>query len=238
MRQFILFILLAVMLGALWYDRKIARPNVQSAYDRIETLNDEINLKKGHEVLTNKEVQAALNRPPSRVFSIGGYHVEVYSWRAGLPIKTHDYYAVFAGKLFLKHYKFELPTEELTGTSAYITPPDPSMQSDQLPGGPISERPGSMGGRNLERSSRKFDTFGKDGNSESASTRDKPGDSKGSSSESAEPSEPGVSPSTAPGKKSDTDSPQADQKKIPKKRWRLISVANACLRPVQLILYS
>ena len=140
LRRYILFALLLVMLGALWYDRKVARPSVESAYDRIERLNEGINAEKSRKQLTSKEVQTALNTMPDRVFAENGYQVEVYSWFAGLPFKTRDYYAVYSSappNRFLKHYKFELPKDELSGDAALSSPPKTAVSADQS--SPITE---------------------------------------------------------------------------------------------------
>lgn len=142
MRRYALYLLLVLMLVALWYDRKVARANVESAYDRIERLNDAINAEKSRKQLTSKEVRAALDTTPARVFTESGYQVEIYSWFAGLPFKTRAYYAVYSGappNRFLKHYKFELPKEELTGYSAFSLPPKSTVSADQIQDSPIKE---------------------------------------------------------------------------------------------------
>jgi hypothetical protein len=138
-RRWILFLFLGVMLIALWYDRKVARPNVEAAYHQVERLNEDVNSRVGHKQVTNQDVQKALGTPPSRVYQEGGYTVEVYSWRAGLPIKTHDYYAVYnsaSPPAFLKHYKFEVPAGELTGEGALATEMGAPVPQDKLPGPP------------------------------------------------------------------------------------------------------
>jgi hypothetical protein len=108
--------LLALMLAALWYDYKVARPAVEDAYERIARLNSEINSRPGKMFMTNKDVQNELKRTPIRQFSEGGYMVEVYGWRSGLPTNTHNYYAVYvdaAPYIFLKHYMNKLEKTEL-----------------------------------------------------------------------------------------------------------------------------
>lgn len=104
------------MVGALWYDYKVARPAVDSAYARIGKLNEEVNSNSGRTYMTEKDVQAELARAPSETFTEDRYFVEVYSWRAGLPIKTHNYYAVYTKgppHIFLMHYPNELDRSEL-----------------------------------------------------------------------------------------------------------------------------
>ena len=95
-RFVILIGLLGVMLGALWYDRKVARPAVEDAYNRIAKLNGEMNSKAGHTFMTNKDVQSELKRTPIEILRQDGYLIEVYGWRAGLPTRTHNYYAVYS----------------------------------------------------------------------------------------------------------------------------------------------
>lgn len=142
-RRYVLFALLLAMFVALWYDRKIARPHVESAFDRIERLNEQVNSQKGRQQLVSQDVQSALKLQPDRVFTEGGYHVEVYSWRAGLPIITRDYFALYSGTppyKFLKHFKFELPQEELTGNSAITTELGAPVPTDKMLGPPSGSK--------------------------------------------------------------------------------------------------
>lgn len=115
-RLSLLFGVLALMLIAWWYDWKVARVRVESAFETVETLNKKVNLGASGS-MTSVEVQEALQRKPSRSMKVGEYEVEVYSWMAGLPFRTHDYFAVYSpvnGKLVLAtHFKFTLPEEEL-----------------------------------------------------------------------------------------------------------------------------
>ena len=115
-RSLLLLGVLVLLLVALWYDYKIARPQVETAYETVGKINEEYNSLPGKKYVTDKDVQQTLNRKPASVIQEGPYHVEVYSYRSGLPIRSHNYYAVYsAGQplIFLKHYKFELPMEEL-----------------------------------------------------------------------------------------------------------------------------
>lgn len=116
-RLLVLLGLLGVMLGALWYDYKVARPAVENAYSRIALLNTEINSRSGKQYMTNQDVQKELKRAPMETFTTdGGYMVEVYGWRSGLPTKTHKYYAVYTQDtpyIFLKHYMTEILMDEL-----------------------------------------------------------------------------------------------------------------------------
>ncbi len=131
-RLLVLVGLLGLMAGALWYDYKVARPAVENAYARITQLNSDVNSRAGRKYLTNKDVQNELKRAPIETFSEGGYFVEVYGWRAGLPIKTHNYYAVYtdgAPYVFLKHYMTKIEMDELR---PLLVPPGPGAESTEI----------------------------------------------------------------------------------------------------------
>ena len=133
-RTFVLLGLLGLMLFALWYDYKVARPAVEDAYARIGKLNADINSQAGNKYMTNVDVRNELKRSPIRTFSEGGYLVEVYGWRAGLPIKSHEYYAVYTDdkpNIFLKHYTTELDMDELKALPL-IVPADPNAPTSDL----------------------------------------------------------------------------------------------------------
>jgi len=117
-RMVILFAVLALMLFALWYDHKVARPSVERAWADVSALNDEINANSGNKITTSADIQKKLNRQPAKVLkNHPPYVIEVYSWMAGLPFRTHNYYAIYtsaAGELrFVTHYMYELPPGEL-----------------------------------------------------------------------------------------------------------------------------
>ena len=117
-RQFVLIGLLVLLVIALVYDYKVVRPSVDAAYDQIA---EESMLKnmRSTEVFTNADVQQLLDKTPSRTFEEpNGNFVEVYSWRSGLPIRTHDLFAVYKKNgeiwLFDHHTKYEHePAEEV-----------------------------------------------------------------------------------------------------------------------------
>jgi hypothetical protein len=125
-RLYFLLAILALMLGALWYDYMVARAGVSSAYDQISTLNTTMNSARSLEVTEVSHVQETLGRQPTRIIQNGIYTIEVYEWAAGMPVKinafqedeptfglrTHDYYAVYRGQMFQRHYKFAIPPEE------------------------------------------------------------------------------------------------------------------------------
>jgi hypothetical protein len=140
------------MLGALWYDRKVARPAVEDAYARIAKLNGDINSKPGHHFMTNQDVQNELKRSPIDILRQDGYLIEVYGWRAGLPTRTHNYYAVYSDEqppIFLKHYMNFLDKEELK-TMPTIVAPSGNM-TDLLTGDLQPSAPGKGGGPRGQR---------------------------------------------------------------------------------------
>lgn len=117
LRQIILFCLLGVMLVALAYDYRIARPNVEKAFDQIVHLNDQMNLSAKPTPTLNSDIRKEIGRDPARVYSEGPYRIEVFSWTSGLPFRTHDLFAVYVPNgndlVFMRHYKFALPDNEL-----------------------------------------------------------------------------------------------------------------------------
>jgi hypothetical protein len=138
------------MAGALWYDYMIARPAVEDAYARIAQLNSDFNTKSGKSFMTNLDVQKELQRSPIESFAEGGYFIEVYGWRAGLPVKSHKYFAVYTNgspKMFLKHYMTELDLDELRSlpldSSASTPVPDENAPLPVLEGVSMP-RPGRM----------------------------------------------------------------------------------------------
>ena len=128
LRLTVLFAILVLMLIGLWYDRNVARPGVEAAWNSIAQLNTKINAEAKAKAMTNVDVQQALNRQPSRTMTQGAFQVEVYSWMAGIPFRTRDYYAVYSpgsGKLFFTtHFKYVIPEGELVPLAE---PSDPSQ---------------------------------------------------------------------------------------------------------------
>jgi hypothetical protein len=109
-RQTILLLVLGLLAVALVYDYKVARPSVDAAYDKIAEKSMDVN-SKSTETLTNVGVRELLVMEPSDSFEeANGDMVEVFSWRSGLPIRTHNLYAVYKKNgddwLFHRHSKF------------------------------------------------------------------------------------------------------------------------------------
>ena len=94
-RLVLLIGVLALGLAAFAYDRMIARPAVEAAYTAIIDSNQEMN-RNTTEILTNDAVQKLIGKTPAETFQDeNGDTVEVYKWRAGMPIRTHDLFAVY-----------------------------------------------------------------------------------------------------------------------------------------------
>ncbi len=116
-RSKVLVGILGLGLVALAYDYAVARPAVETAYNAIAARSTEVNAKST-EVFTDSDVRKLIGKEPSKTFNdANGDVVEVFSWRSGLPIKTHDLFAVYkpnGGKnLFYRHakYKYEASGE-------------------------------------------------------------------------------------------------------------------------------
>ena len=149
-----LLTILGLLLFAVWYDYKVARPGVDQAFDNVGYLNSKINGSADIPAMTNSDVQQLVGFTPSHTITKGIYRVEVYAWTAGLPFRSHDYYAVYTGQgnnlTFMRHYKYVLPFDELSPRviapqlaavrqAAYTPGPDPAetMRADYeltLPG--------------------------------------------------------------------------------------------------------
>lgn len=131
LRQAILLGLLLLMLGALWYDYSIARPAVKDAYQRIAQLNQSVNGSGNKTYMTEKDVQKELNRQPIDSFREQGYFVEVYGWRSGLPIKTHNYYAVYTDtspRIFMTHSMNQFDPELIAKPAMQAAPEEDNVE--------------------------------------------------------------------------------------------------------------
>lgn len=94
-RRNILLAILGLLLIGLVYDFAVARPAVEKAYTSLTEKNDEFNAVAKHQAMGEAETREVLGREPSRTFKDGDLHVEVYSWRSGLPFRTHDLFVVY-----------------------------------------------------------------------------------------------------------------------------------------------
>jgi hypothetical protein len=135
-RTKILFGILGLTLAALAYDYCVARVGVDSAYDQIRQRSVEVNADKTT-MFTNLDVRELLDKEPSETFNdVNGDMVEVFSWRSGLPFRTHDLFAVYkpsAGKkMFYRHAKFNY--EESKAVSNVSVPTGLQFSEDELLG--------------------------------------------------------------------------------------------------------
>lgn len=94
-RRNILVAILGLLLIGLLYDFAVARPAVEKAYASLTKKNDEFNAARRYQAMGEAETWEVLGREPSRTFQDGEMHVEVYSWRSGLPFRTHDLFVVY-----------------------------------------------------------------------------------------------------------------------------------------------
>lgn len=125
-RRLILLCILVAVICSLTYDRLVARPGVEEAYNKVGRLHEK-HSASSRRPITNKEIQELLKRQPSRVYSEGPYEVEVYGWSAGLPYRNREYFVIYTGKdylagpvgwewsgklTFLTHYKYAIAEED------------------------------------------------------------------------------------------------------------------------------
>lgn len=149
LRQVLLFGILFLLVIGLIYDYQVARPGVNQAYDKITEQSALVNMSSTQK-FTNKDVQELLGKQPSDTFEDpNGDFVEVYSWRSGLPIRTHDLFAVYKKNgddwLFHRHQKFKHETStdvsKYDGKDALVikldgeSPPDPQADAARESGG-------------------------------------------------------------------------------------------------------
>ncbi|MGB7347445.1 MAG: hypothetical protein WBD20_24705 [Pirellulaceae bacterium] len=160
-RKVILFGLLFVMMIALLYDYRVARPAVANDYDRITDESRRLNGIAG-ETFSNEDLRTLLGKTPSEEFTDGSDLVEVYSYRGGIPGRPHRLFAIFKAngdqKLFYRHSKFVFETR---GDVAPIADPvilqftedeaalldEQYEQSDGMGGGPEAAQEGQRSRR-------------------------------------------------------------------------------------------
>ena len=96
-RQKILILALILMVGGLIYDRKVARPGSQQAYDTaLELVDKNVESSADSEPVTNEAVHAAFGKQPSRLVEEEDYMIETFSWRRGLLVLSYDVHVVYA----------------------------------------------------------------------------------------------------------------------------------------------
>jgi len=214
LRLIVLLSLLGLMLLALAYDYRVARPRVKSAYDRIASLNDAMNASPESIPTLNTHIHKEIGRTPNRTFTEGRYRVEVFSWTAGLPFRTHDLFAVYFpngnNMVFMRHYMFQMPPpDELTPRETR-----PAAEGDfdtvELPGPPGMGAGPPFGGGDPEGGPGADRGPGRRGESNGRPRR--PSGDADPETKTNEPSEgPGAPSDAAPGPPADDGNADGDQ---------------------------
>ena len=82
MRQGVLIVVLLLMLGALYWDRQVARPNSFKLSDTLDQKAQE-RLGSSDKQMTPEEVAALLGRQPSKKREADNFETQTFSWRGG-----------------------------------------------------------------------------------------------------------------------------------------------------------
>ncbi len=113
----LLLVILVVLLAALVYDRFVAAPRLNQAYDAVDALLTDAEQPSMGEIkkpVTDVDVKSAIGEPEHPREDAGQFAIDRYSWRRGLLFTSYDLYVVYhkdAGGLFVlfKIYKNERP---------------------------------------------------------------------------------------------------------------------------------
>ena len=147
-RPFILLAILVVALGALAYDRLIARPAAEKGYQEVMKLSELRSMSaRGEDSIGPAEVQAKLGKKPANTEQKDRYMIETYNWRGGALVKSHFVKVIYTGgdkPLLYTALLNEEPSEENLPTNKVIS----ADKADPRPeGGPTAAgSPGSAGG--------------------------------------------------------------------------------------------
>ena len=143
MRQIILVVCLGLMIRALYYDRKVARPNsTAKAYKLLQVARNRLYDYNAAAQLSPAEVAEILGKQAARTEETDYYVKETYSWTAGMPFRSYYVVAVYSKARGEPRYTFsmynEQPTEDML--PGYEPPPSefdpPPTPSDLQGGGP------------------------------------------------------------------------------------------------------
>lgn len=141
-RQLVLIAILAIMLGALYWDRKVARPNSEAKKEELDQLAS-ARLATSDPQLSREEVAEALGRKPSNSREKDGYIIEKFSWRGGLPWRTYDVNVVYSktkdggGRYYASFYNEEPEDAQLATAPADAEGGDsPPLEPGDVQGGP------------------------------------------------------------------------------------------------------
>ncbi|MDM4015790.1 hypothetical protein [Roseiconus lacunae] len=135
-RSAILYVLLGLMVVALIYDYRVARPAVSADYDKVAEASMEAN-RVANDFLTNTEVRELLGKEPTETFDDGPETVEVYHYTGGLIIKPHKLYTVYRKSgdelMFSRHSKFAYDESQSVGpTESVIITAEDSASEDAI----------------------------------------------------------------------------------------------------------
>lgn len=123
-RKLLLFVLLGIMMVALLYDYRVARPAVAAAYDQITDESRKRNATPGM-TFSNKDLSELLGKTPTKEYEDGTDLVEVYDYTSGIPGRPHRLFTVFKrngdAKLFYRHAKFAFETRQDVAKIADLT---------------------------------------------------------------------------------------------------------------------
>ncbi|MCC9599448.1 hypothetical protein LOC67_02665 [Stieleria sp. JC731] len=122
-RSAILYVVLALMVVALIYDYKVARPAVSADYDKVTEASTAAN-RVANDFLTNMEVRELLGKEPNETFEDGPETVEVFKYMGGLIVKPHRLYVVYRKSgdelMFSRHSKFAYDESSAVGPTEAV----------------------------------------------------------------------------------------------------------------------
>ena len=136
-----LFVILGIMVLALAYDFLWARRQQSAAAEQVQALMDapppagQAVIKA--EPITHEQVIAAVGCDPAEESEGNTYYLERFSWRSGLPWRTHDLYVIYTkGKPRLLHdFSVGQPPERhqlpMTTEALNATPPDQTEEPSE-----------------------------------------------------------------------------------------------------------
>jgi hypothetical protein len=188
-RQLVLIGLLILVGAAAVYDRKVARPACDEAYDKLQRLADE-RIASRDAPPTNEDVKKAFGKEPSQTENPSDdIYLEKYTWLAGLPFRSYYIWVVYTPRtegapLFQVHFKNEEVPKEFLGRNG--APPD---SSTPLPGDPVSA--GTAGGGRPRADNQTPPPNNDDAGDDNATGGDEEGSSGGDETPSTEGAEAG-----------------------------------------------
>jgi hypothetical protein len=121
----ILLVILLLVTGAYFYDRKVAGPACEEGFKKATSLLEQEHAKAGQMTAGCEAMQDALGKKPARRVDGEHYAVEKYTWRRGSLVQTYFVCVIYRknqdGKLVLDH----------------VMAANEEPKPEQLPGGPI-----------------------------------------------------------------------------------------------------